>query len=42
MTTCTTTYQHANDGDQKDNLDQAVEDEEQTSNHLASFPAGMR
>jgi hypothetical protein len=28
------TYQHANDRDQEDDLNQAVEDEEDTANHL--------
>lgn len=29
------TYQHSNDRNEKDNLDQTVEDEEQASNHFA-------
>jgi hypothetical protein len=28
------TYQHANDRDQEDDLNQAVENEENTANHL--------
>lgn len=36
----TTTYHHANDRDQKDDLHQAIEDEKQTSNHFAWSLAG--